>query len=245
MKQAIDAGCLWLLALALILEGSSHLAQGSSGQGLKEGQAPTDSEDTHECPCKQAPSRRSVDDGKVSGRARRYTTSTVNADYQPSGFASTNSDYTLECNAYAGRSICYRFYRTGISAPPSDFTCWNVPGGGRNCTETENLRFIESNDARMYDSSSPTSNNQQGYYPQRSNGYDRPQAQQYNNNQPMDQPRYNPNRQQQVPVPRDSDFGVPAPKDSEFGAVNNGGYQRSSQPQSNVKVSHQDPYSSP
>jgi hypothetical protein len=50
--------------------------------------------------------------------------------------------YRKACNTYYGKYICYRLYEKD-AAIPNDFTCWSTYLGKQNCTETENVLYLD------------------------------------------------------------------------------------------------------
>jgi len=66
-------------------------------------------------------------DKKPELRAKRY------AEREP---------YRKTCNTYYGKYICYRLYEKDSSIP-NEFTCWATYLGKQNCTETENVLYLD------------------------------------------------------------------------------------------------------
>ncbi|KAI6183698.1 hypothetical protein M3Y97_00517000 [Aphelenchoides bicaudatus] len=50
--------------------------------------------------------------------------------------------YSKSCNSYYGKFICYRLYEKD-AAIPHEFTCWSTYLGKKNCTETENILYLD------------------------------------------------------------------------------------------------------
>uniref|UniRef100_A0A915EQU6 Uncharacterized protein n=1 Tax=Ditylenchus dipsaci TaxID=166011 RepID=A0A915EQU6_9BILA len=227
---------LWILSFA----------EGNSSQGIRESHELSDPDQKRECPCKLAPKRRSVDVLGLS-RAKRYTSSSSTA------FASFNADYSKQCNSYGDRIICFRSYKSAIAAPPTDFTCWNLANGGINCTETENLRFLDNNERYF---SSPSSSQQYPQPQQQHNppSYSSPNAQPARTNEYGSKSYSSPNAQQTSGYGQPIDQSInnsqirpkpsnePMPKDSDFGAALVS--FTSPQQQLNVRVNQPDPYHS-
>ncbi|KAI6219556.1 hypothetical protein M3Y99_01653500 [Aphelenchoides fujianensis] len=50
--------------------------------------------------------------------------------------------YRKSCNSFYGKLICYRLYEKDANIP-HDFTCWTLYMGQKNCTETENVLYLD------------------------------------------------------------------------------------------------------
>ncbi|KAI6172495.1 hypothetical protein M3Y98_00979400 [Aphelenchoides besseyi] len=55
---------------------------------------------------------------------------------------SNRDPYKKTCNSYYGKFICYRLYESD-SEIPVDFTCWVTHMNKKNCTETENVLYLD------------------------------------------------------------------------------------------------------
>lgn len=52
-----------------------------------------------------------------------------------------NEPYRKSCNTYYGKYICYRLYDADAQIP-NEFTCWKTYVGKKNCTEAENILYL-------------------------------------------------------------------------------------------------------
>ena len=112
-----------------------------------------------------------------------------------SQFDRFDTGFAKECNSYYGRVICYRVYTNrklnfswhevitlllASISTPSEYTCWRVSHGRKNCTEVDNIVYLKNKGfqpdeyeiprpqqprgrERYYEGNTPTPRNRENY----------------------------------------------------------------------------------
>ncbi|KAK0393521.1 hypothetical protein QR680_000252 [Steinernema hermaphroditum] len=52
------------------------------------------------------------------------------------------SGYEIDCRLFYDKTICFRIYDDNLCNVPRDVTCWKIQPRGWNCTETENVNYL-------------------------------------------------------------------------------------------------------
>jgi hypothetical protein len=60
-----------------------------------------------------------------------------------SQFDRFDTGFAKECNSYYGKIICYRVYTNPSISTPSEYTCWRISNGRKNCTEIDNIVYLK------------------------------------------------------------------------------------------------------